>query len=219
MKPMVLVLCAALAGTQLSAQAPSARTITFTYDNPGLQPPHYVEMIHEDGTGTFESTVGNNAAPTDRAAPRSLARPIKVADPLLHQLFQSAQRNHFFATPCSLKHSNLAFTGNKTFAYAGPDGQGSCTFNYAKDQQLQALAGRLIAIATTLAEGANLELLLSHDKLGLEAAMTRLTSEQEEGLVGELENIAPILQAIANDGEVLHHTQAQATALLKTISQ
>ncbi len=79
---------------------------------------------------------------------------------------------------------------------------------------MQAASGSLIAVANTLEEGRKLELLLAHDKLGLDAEMETLITEQADGRAQDFQNIAPILQAIAGNEEVLHRTRAWAQQLL-----
>ena len=68
----------------------------------------------------------------------------------------------------------VAFQGWKTLTYTGPAGQGSCTFNYSRDKEIQAL-GDPSAVAQTILEGARLEMLLQHDRLGLDKEMEYLT--------------------------------------------
>ncbi len=208
MRPLLLALL--LAGPAF-AQAPA--TVEFTFDNPALQPAHYTLLVHEDGTGHFHSEPG--AAPVPGALqPEPLDRDVIVNGPLRTQLFTVARKNKLFATQCDSGHKNLAFTGNKTLRYTGPEGQGSCTFNYAKNQQISEIADSLIAVATTLEEGRKLQLLLAHDKLGLNAEMDILTEQQAGGRALEIGNIAPVLQAVAADPEVLNHTRSSARALL-----
>ena len=108
----------------------------------------------------------------------------------------------------------MAFTGQKALAYSGPDGSGSCTFNYAKDQQLDQLGEQLEAVVTTLGDGEHLAVLLAHDKLGLDAAVEQLAAAQTAGQALDLGNIAPVLRAIAADDGVLDHTRVLARSLL-----
>ncbi len=207
MKPLLLLALA------WPASAPAQATLTFTFENPALQPAQYTLAIHEDGTGTYRSTPG--AAPVEGPLqPEPLDRPITIPDPLRTRLFALARKNHLFAAPCDYGNSKVAFTGHKTLAYTGPEGTGSCTFNYARSQQIGQAAEDLIAVANTLEEGRRLQLLLQHDKLGLNAEMDTLADEQSSGRAQALGNIAPLLRAIAADPEVLNHTRSRAEALL-----
>ncbi len=180
-------------------------TVTFTFDNPALVPPHYGIAVHEDGSAEYSQPAMEGVPP--------LTRPMTVNDGIRKQVFAVARKNHF-TKPCDMKQKT-AFTGTKTLAYAGPDGAGSCTFNYSGDGQIEATAGQLIAVANTLDEGRKLESLLAHDKLGLDAEMETLAGEQADGRALDLENIAPVLRAISSDEEVLNRPRMRAQALLK----
>lgn len=198
-----------------SAQSPSAAVITFSYSNPALQPARYSLQVqgdgtahyHADGSGTTPGGFGTIAPEFDRD--------LRLDDGLRSRLETETRANKWFATVCESKHgARVAFTGDKTFSYAGPEGQGSCTFNYAQDARLEQLSNDLIAVAATLEEGRRLEMLLAHDKLGLDAELQSLAAQAAGSRALDLGNIAPVLQAIASNDEVLTHTRARASALL-----
>lgn len=204
---LVLLLPLALqAGT---AAAPGA-TVTFVYTNAALDPSTFTLVTREDGKATYQSKPGPAAGPETRG----LDRDAVLGTALRAQLFAAARHDHLFATDCSLKNSHVAYTGDKTFSYQGAEGAGSCTFNYARIPALQSLASSLIAVARTMEEGRKLETLLAHDKLGVDAEMEELASEQADGRALELENIAPILHAIVADDGVLNRTRTRAQTLL-----
>ncbi len=209
---MNLLAAALLLGfhAQAAAAGPPAATVTFQYTNAGLDPSAYTMIIHEDGTGHYQSKPGS-AAPPDSMG---LDRDVTLGEPLRMQLFAAARHNHLFAAECAAKASHVAYTGDKTFTYVGPEGTGSCTFNYARAAPLQALASSLIAVARTLEEGRRLESLLAHDKLGVDAEIEELGNEQADGRALEMQNIAPVLHAIAADEQVLHRTRMRAQALI-----
>ncbi len=192
--------------------------ITFTFENPALEPASYPLTVAEDGTGRYRSTPGR--APVEGSLQSEAQdRAVTLPDPLRAQLFALARKNHLFATACDSANSKIAFTGKKVLAYAGPEGTGNCTFNYARNQQVGQAAENLIAVAMTLEAGRRLQLLLQHDKLGLNAEMDTLSEEQASGRAQALENIAPVLKAIAADPDVLNHTRARAEALLSRGAQ
>lgn len=195
-----------------AAQSGAPAAVTFSFSNPGLQPPEYSLLIHADGAAHYRS-VGSATGSAAGPEGSEFERELRVDDALRGRLFSLARKRHWFATACESKHK-VAFTGTKTLSYAGPEGQGSCTFNYADDAGLNGVAGDLISVATTLEEGRKLELLLAHDRLGLDAEVESLAGEQAGGRALDLENIAPVLQAIAADEAVLTHTRTRAAALL-----
>jgi len=209
-----------LALAQSPAPAPS--TIVFQFDDPQLQPSSYSIQIHEDGSGRYKSTP---AAPTPGATvPSDSAddiltsqpqdREIKIGDPLRSELFAAARSHHFFAMTCEAPKNHVAFTGKKTLTYSGPDGQGSCTYNYSRDDQLNRIAEDLEAVAFTLEEGQRLALQHEHSRLALDAELETLQDSAKGGRALEIENIAPQLQAIVDDESVMLRARKRARALL-----
>ena len=108
----------------------------------------------------------------------------------------------------------VAFQGWKKLSYTGPEGQGSCTFNYSKDKDMQALGDALIGVAETLREGARLEILLQHDPLGLDKEMEYLTEATKDGRMRQTCAIREILERLEGDQEVLERVRKRAHALL-----
>ena len=196
------------------AQGAPGGTVAFHFDNPALQPARYSLVVAEDGSGRYHSEPAGASNATDAAAAAPLDRAITLADPLRSQLFAAARKHHLFAMECDAGRRNVAFTGNKTLSYSGPEGAGSCTFNYPGDPRLEQVADNLIAVANTVEEGRKLELLLSHDRLGLDAELELLSEEQADGRALDLQNIASVLRAIESDEAVLHRTRGRAAALL-----
>jgi hypothetical protein len=65
-------------------------------------------------------------------------RDIQVSREFAGRVFAAAESHKWFNTPCE-SHLKVAFEGWKTFTYDGPQGQGSCTFNYSRDREIQKL--------------------------------------------------------------------------------
>ena len=118
---------------------------------------------------------------------------------------------------CESKAKNIADTGAKTFTYAGPDGEGSCTYNYTENKPVSALTDTLYAIAYTLDEGRHLEEKHRFDRLGLDQEMRQLDDAIKAGRALEVQNIEPALTAIANDPQVLERVRNRSLAILATL--
>jgi hypothetical protein len=211
----------ALAFLQTPANSPASATISFQFENAQLQPASYSLEIHEDGSGHYKSApgvptpgAGVDAGPADYITPQALNREIKVSEPLRSQLFAAARSHHFFAMECEATKLHVAFTGKKTLTYSGTDGRGSCTYNYSKDDQLNRLAEQMEAIAFTLEEGQRMALQHEHSRLALDAELETLQDAAKSGRALEIENIAPQLQSIAEDEEVLLRARRRARMLL-----
>ncbi len=203
----------ALGGLPLAAQT---ALIRFTYENPKLQPPKYVFTVHEDGSGHFRSE-GGGPTPDDPqnlpAGPQD--RPIHVSKSLRDSMFAAARKNKLFATRCEDPEKNIAFQGTKTLAYEGPEGTGSCTYNWSKSAQINKLTDQFEAMAVTLEEGDKLQRQYEHERLSLDLEMEFLDQMVRDGRATEVENIAPILQKLADDEAVLQRVQRRARGLLQ----
>jgi len=195
----------------LAAQTPAR--IVYTFEHPQLQPSRYTITIEENGTAHFDSKPGLPQQDDD-VFPAPIDRSIRIDKTLSATLFHYARTHDFFATDCSRHQSNLAFTGNRTLTYTGPDGHGSCAFVWAGDPALQNLADELGAVALTLEFGRRLDVEVQHDRLGLDAELESLQDAVKDRRASDLPNIAEQLQTIADDQQVMIRARKRALALL-----
>lgn len=130
------------------------------------------------------------------------------------RIFALAREAHDFNLACASKIRNIADTGKKTISYKGPDGEGSCTFNYSENKSVAQLADMFFAIAATMDEGRYLDHLHRYDRLGLDAALDVLAQEVAAGRAVELGSIEATLRSIATDTEVMQRARARANVLL-----
>ncbi len=182
------------------------------FSNPGLSPAHWVLTIHADGSGHFKSERGAGPAPQSLDAP-NIDRDITVSSAFAQRVFGQARAHRFFSTDCE-SHLKVAFQGWKRLTYRGPDGEGSCTFNYSKDKSMQELGDSLVAVGSAIVEGARLETLLQHDPLGLDHEMDYLVDAAGDGRVQELGVIRGILTRLAQDDAVMERVRRRARLLL-----
>jgi hypothetical protein len=184
------------------------------FSNPGLTPAHWVLTLSPDGRGHFWSERGN--APQDPQQGFETAnvdRDIKVSAEFAGRVFETVRQRRYFSSGCE-SHMKVAFQGWKKLSYNGPDGAGSCTFNYSKDKDIQNLGESLVAVAGAIEEGARLETLLQHDRLGLDKEMEYLTEAAGDGRVQEIGTIRGILERLAEDPEVMDRVRKRARVLL-----
>lgn len=201
---------AALASTSYGQSA----LFRIDFSNPGLTPSQWTLEFHPDGTGHFHSQRGA-AAPSDAKyieAP-DVDRDVKVTPRFAEHAFQVARRHKLFNTACE-SHLKVAFQGSKKLTYSGPDGQGSCEFNYSKDNEIQALGDSLVGVATAIIEGARLETLLQHDPLGLDKEIENLQEAAGDGRAQQICSIRDILERLSQDPEVMERVRKRARALL-----
>jgi hypothetical protein len=206
----------AAVATQPAGAASATITFDFSRDVPGAPVPKYLLVVHKDGTGSYG---GEAAPPQTRYAPAASSAPIpfqrdlRLTAATTARLFDLAAQLNYFNRPCASKARNMADTGTKTVSYAGPDGSGSCTYNFTEIKELVTLTQMMQGIAETMDEGRELDRLHRYDRLGLDAAMTFLAQEAAEGRALELQTIADTLRSIAEDSDVLARVRAKASAL------
>lgn len=203
---------AAAHATDLLAVSATGPAIQEDYSDPELSPSQWTLVIHPDGSGHFRSHMEPTAGAKVIEAP-NVDRDIEVSKDFATRAFETAKSHKWFNAQCE-SHLKVAFQGWKTLTYAGPLGHGSCTFNYSRDKDIQSLGERMQAVAQTILEGARLEVLLQHDRLGLDQEMEFLTEEFQDGRAQEVDAIRAILERLAGDDEVLDRVRKRAQNLL-----
>lgn len=216
---LFLAVAAGVSGLGQSAHVdtrkPSVATIVYRFDHPQLQPAHYTITVDQTGTGRFVSQPGPApVAISDAVYPAPLNRPVQLDPQLLASLFGYARAHDYFTATCASRRTNLAFTGNKSFTYNGPDGRGSCSFVWAEDPALQRLSEQLGAVALTLEFGRRLGVEVEHDRLSLDSELESLQNAVRDHRAEDLGNIAPQLQMIAADRLVMDRARKRAEVLL-----
>jgi hypothetical protein len=215
MKAAFCALAFLVAAASARPEGAHDRTVQVDYANPGLSPSQWTLTLNPDGTGHFRSQMGKPQEDAQHGIDTpAVDRDIQVSPDFAVSVFDAAKRHNWFNAPCE-SHLKVAFQGWKTFTYNGPQGQGSCTFNFSKDKEMEALGETMEGVAETILEGARLELLLQHDRLGLDAEMEFLTDAAEDGRAQQIVAIRGILERLAQDDEVLERVRKRARALLE----
>lgn len=181
------------------------------YSNPALVPAQWTMEIRPDGSGHFKSERGQ--AEGRGIEPPDVDRDIQLTPHFARRAFDVAVHKKLFSAGCE-SHMKVAYQGTKRLTYSGPAGQGSCEFNYSKDAEIQGLSDSLIAVATTLIEGARLQALLLHDRLGLDKEMEVLAASAADGRAQQIGSIREILERLAEDPAVLDRVKRRARTLL-----
>ena len=201
-------------GARGQAGSPANAVVVADFSNPGISPSHWTLTLHRDGSGHFHSERGDPppAAVQEMDAP-NVDREIQLSADFVERVFQTAQRHNWFNEECE-SHLKVAFQGWKKLSYHGSEGQGACTFNYSQDKEIQALGDSVVGVAETVREGARLEMLLQHDRLGLDREMEYLTDGAKDGRMQQIGAIREILERLVEDPEVLDRVRKRARVLL-----
>ncbi len=202
----------ALAAHGHASSAPDP-VIVVDFTNPGVSPSHWTLSLHQDGSGHFHAERGHPPNPSEGIEVPDEDRDIRLSADYAERVFKTAKEHNWFNQKCE-SHLKVAFQGWKKFSYTGPEGQGSCTFNYSQDREIQALGDSLMGVAETLREGARLEILLQHDRLGLDREMEYISDGAKDGRIVQIGAIREILERLAGDDEVLERVRKRAQVLL-----
>ncbi len=183
------------------------RAATFEFNRAGLAVPRWTIEVHADGSGVY---TGSSASKT--ATP---SEPIHVSAGLQTKL--TAAYPVVRAGKCETKMKHIAETGRKTVSYEGGGGsaKATCTFNFSDNDSLNALADAFLAIAQTMQAGERLAQKHRYDRLALDAEIDAFVLEVKAGRASEIENIAPVLQSIAEDDRLMERVQRKAARLLQ----
>ena len=208
------LLLAALVALAVPALGESEPLVHVEYTNPALVPGHWTLEVHPDGSAHFVSQRGNAARLEGQGIePPDVNRDFQLSPKFAERIFEIARRKKLFHVECE-SHFKVAYQGTKKLAYSGPDGQGSCEFNYSKDTEIQTLGDDLVSVANTIVEGARLQSLLLHDRLGLDRETEILTESAADGRAQQIGSIREILERLAEDDSVLERVRRRARALL-----
>jgi hypothetical protein len=194
--------------------------VSFQFERAGVPVPRYTIDVHEDGTGRYQadeaaSVPSQSSSAAQYVGGKHIDRTIVLSPATVTQIFKQARALDYFNIVCASKAKNIADTGKKTLSYIGPDGRGSCVYNYSDNKSVTALSDMFLAIAFTMDEGRRLEFFHRYDRLGLDAEMTTLAHEAEEGRALELGTIAPTLMSIESDMALIQRVRLRAGKLLE----
>jgi hypothetical protein len=189
-------------------------TVTVEYKNENLQPSHWILVVHQDGSGQFDSDAGDGPGPAGAVVhTNAVHRELQLTPEFTSRLFQVARERKWFNIQCDSR-MKVAFQGWKKFSYSGPEGNGSCEFNYSKDATIEELGSSVIGVASTIDVGERLKRLQQHDRLGLDKEMGDMVEAYHQGQLKELGVIRDVLTGIVADEQVLERVRRKAKLML-----
>jgi hypothetical protein len=192
----------------------SSAVFQIDYLHPAMIPSHWILTIHSDGSGHFRSERSKQAIEKSSASQTSnVDRDINLHTAFVQQVFATVRKRNLLNYECD-SSSKVAFQGWKELSYSGPDGKGSCKFNYSSDRDIQSLGDSLQGVAETILEGARLGMLLQYDRLGLDKELENYQEAVNSKRARELYLIRDILERLANDTSLMQRVRKRATALL-----
>ena len=188
--------------TVASPGAGSASEVVFAFEPAGMGKPYEIK-VEQDGHGSLRY-LGDGQEPS---------RELVVGEQTLSLLTKPVAT--VSSGTCETHQKHVANTGRKTLSYALDAGTASCSFNFSDDRDVNAAASTFLAIQETVEMGAELARLHRYDRLGLDAEMEALQKAVQTHYAVEVENIAPVLESIANDDRVMQRVRRRASQLLE----
>jgi hypothetical protein len=216
---LLLLLALAALGQQPSATpaaAPTQASVEFSFDwLQGVPWQRYTIDVAADGKAHFEGT----PHPDETNDADVFQQDFTVSNANRLKIFGLAQKANYFRGDFDSHLKHIAQTGKKTLRYESTQANGLTSFNWSKDPDIEELTHYFQGIATTIDFGRVLAFQYRFDKLGMDQRMKELEDLQANHNVEELAIIAPILQKIADDPNLMNISRESAARLLRSISQ
>jgi hypothetical protein len=192
--------------------------VSFQFDRVGLDVPHFLLRVREDGTGSYQADQAARSS-TDSSvrgeSAQHVDRTITLSSATTSKIFATARTLNHFDFACASKAKNIADTGTKKLSYAGTDGAGSCVYNFSENKSVVMLTDIFLGISYTMDEGRRLDFLHRYDRLGLDEEMNNLAEQVEAGRALELGTISATLASIADDNALMERVRLRAVKLLE----
>ena len=222
MRTSCLLALVLIAGSGLNSQEPAQANppekktvpvVQFVLDWRAQNPPRYSVAIASDGRATYHSEP--TADPNGGTAPDPYQVEWTMSEPTRNKIFDYAEKLDFFRNDNFESKLKVAKTGMKTLTYRDSTRDFSATFNYSENPMVRELTHIFQSIASTAELGRKLTHDLRFDKLGIDADLKSLQEQQKIGDAIEFGSVAPILQRIVNDPNMMRMSQQRAKDLLR----
>lgn len=193
---------------------PTLPSVTFTQAFPRGTPAYFSLRIDSAGHAAYESRreEGQPGLP-------ELGEPSRVefvvSEATARRVFDLAQSLNYFQGDWDFKKHRIADTGRKTLSYSDSSRSHDTTYNWSENAAIQELTDIFQGISNTQEAGRELEHLRRFDKLGLNNQLERMEEMAKGGWLRELQVIAPVLEKLANDREIMHIARQRAQRLLQ----
>jgi hypothetical protein len=193
------------------AAQPSVR---FSFDWPQGYPwQSYSITVWSDGKTHFNGTP--HADETNDTEP--YRQDFVISDANRQKVFALAAKLNYFQADVDSHLKHIAQTGKKTLQYRSPQIQGSATYNWSLNADVQELTRMFAAIAMTIEFGRKLAFQYRYDKLGMDERLKQLEELQASHGVEELQVLSGMLHKIANDPNLMNISRQSAQRLLLSI--
>lgn len=214
----LLLMSLAAAAQQTPAAPPSAASsqasVRFGFDWPqGIPWQKYSIEVQADGKTHFDGVP--NGDETHDADPYQQDFSMSAAN--RERIFELSQKLNYFRGDVDSHLKHIAQTGKKTLAYRSPEVQGTTTYNWSQNADVEELTKLFQAISMTIDYGRKLAFQYRFDKLGIDDRLKELQDLQSSHGAEEIGIIAPILRKIADDPNMMNISRQTAKHILQTM--
>lgn len=185
-------------------------TIQFKLDFQGSNPSHYEITVGSDGHGSYTSNGVLREGESSDPEPLEFV----VSENTRQQLFDLAKRAKYFSGKIEAGKKNIANTGAKTLTYKDATHNTSATYNFSLQPPVQEITSIFQELSGVLEYGRRLTWFHKYQKLAIDDDLKQMQERQREGTLGDVQAIAPVLKAIADDSSVMNMDRARALRLL-----
>ena len=193
--------------------APALPSVTFTQAFPRGTPAYFSLRIDSAGHAAYESR-REEGEPGQPVLSEPYQTEFQVSEATALRVFELAKTLDYFQGDWDFKKHRIADTGRKTLLYTDSTRTHQTTYNWSENRAVQELTDLLQGIANTQEAAYELNRLRRYDRLGLNHQLERMEDMAKNGWLRELPVIAPLLEKLANDREVMNIARKRAQHLL-----
>lgn len=171
--------------TAPSASATSSQpTVRFSLDwSQGRPWTKFSISVYPDGAAHFQGT----PSVEDGGDSGQFQQDFTMSEVNRQKVFELAAKLHYFNGDFDSHLKHIAQTGTKTLEYKSAEAQGSTSYNWSQNADVQQLTHLFWSISTTLDYGRKLAFQYRFDKLGIDSQLKQLVDLQAEHNVEEFE--------------------------------
>ena len=217
--PLLFFSAYASVAQQSSAALPAAgeqsASVRFGFDWPqGIPWQKYSIEVQADGKSHFDGIP--NGGDTHDTDPYQQDFSMSAAN--REKIFELSQKLNYFRGDVDSHLKHIAQTGKKTLEYRSPQVQGSTTYNWSQNADVEELTKLFQAISMTIDYGRKLAFQYRFDKLGIDDRLKELQDLQASHGAEEIRVIAPMLHKIADDPNMMNISRQTAKHILQTMN-
>ncbi|HLI62031.1 MAG TPA: hypothetical protein VKV05_01435, partial [Terriglobales bacterium] len=184
-----------------AAAIPAQASVRFGFDwSQGFPWQSYSITVQSDGKARFEGI----PHPDETSDSSPYHQDFTITEANCQKIFMLAEKLNYFQGNFEAHLKHVAQTGQKTLQYQSPHLQGSTTYNFSQDPDVQELTRLFTGIAMTIDYGRKLAFQYRYDKLGLDERLKELEGLVASHGVEELALLVPMLEKIADDPDLMN---------------